>query len=164
MITHMRNATSEKEEIAALTERLWEEFRSLNATYFNGSLTLREIRVSTRKQYGGYYRKRDGLIVVSWQGYKDHGWEETSETFRHEVAHIVHQDHSKAFWDLAYRIGCTRRFAKAPKERNPTYSRYIYECPACRTRYYRRKRFVRSSCGLCDRKYNPAFQLRLVPS
>jgi hypothetical protein len=161
MITRMRNATAEKAEIVALTERLWEEFRRLNGVYFNDTLTLREIRVSTRKQYGGYYRKSESLIVVSWQGYKDHGWEETIETFRHEVAHIVHQDHSKAFWNLAFRLGCQRRFAQPPKERNPAYARYIYECPACNTRYYRRKRIIRVSCGICDRKYNPAFQLRI---
>jgi hypothetical protein len=160
----MSNGTSEKEEIAALTERLWEEFHRLNRAYFHDTLTLREVRVSTRKQYGGYYRKSESLIVVSWQGYKDHGWEESLETFRHEVAHIVHQDHSKAFWELAFRIGCQRRFARPPKERHPAYSRYVYECPSCQTRYYRRKRVARSSCGLCDRKYNPAFQLRLVRS
>ncbi|GAB4459778.1 MAG: hypothetical protein OHK0029_22840 [Armatimonadaceae bacterium] len=151
-------------ERATVLARLWEEFHRLNSTYFDASLTLREIRLSTRKQYGGYYRKTDNLIVLSWQAYQEHGWEETLETFRHEVAHIVHPNHSRAFWELAFRIGCTRRYALPPKTPRPHSYRYVYECPVCRTPYYRKKRLVRSSCGRCDRKFNPAFQLVLVPA
>jgi hypothetical protein len=151
-------------ERAAVVQRLWEEFHRLNGAYFSGGLTLREIRLSTRKQYGGYYRKVDSLIVLSWQAYREFGWEETLNTFRHEVAHIVHQDHSQAFWTLATRLGCTRRYALTPKERSHAYCRYVYECPVCKAQVYRRKRLVRSSCGRCDRSYNPAYQLRLISS
>jgi predicted SprT family Zn-dependent metalloprotease len=155
-------SVSEVSERAEVLQRLWDEFHRLNTAYFDGNLTLREIRLSTRKQYGGYYRKSESLIVLSWQAYKDHGWDETLNTFRHEVAHIVHNDHSKAFWVVAERLGCTRRHALPPKEISRSYYRYVYECPACKARVFRRKRLIRSSCGKCDRVYNPAFQLRLV--
>jgi len=108
--------------------------------------------------------KAKSRIVVSWPAYLQHGWEETLNTFRHEVAHIVHNDHSTAFWVLAERLGCHRRHALPPKEREHAYCRYVYECPACKTRVFRRKRLVRASCGRCDRTFNPAFQLRLVSS
>jgi predicted SprT family Zn-dependent metalloprotease len=152
------------EERAAVLARLWQEFERLNTAFFDGDLRLREIRLSPRKQYGGYYRKSDSLIVLSWQAYQEHGWEETLNTFRHEVAHIVYQDHSRAFWALADKLGCTRRHALSPKERNHAYCRYVYECPVCQAKLYRRKRIVKASCGRCDKVFNPAYQLRLVSS
>lgn len=156
--------TKDDPEQAAVRARLWEEFHRLNQEHGGGAYSLNEIRLSSRKQYGGYYRKDLGLIVLSWPAYVQHGWDETLNTFRHEVAHIVHQDHSKAFWALAVRLGCTHRHALPPKERDHAYCRYVYECPACRARVFRRKRLVRASCGRCDRAFNPAFQLRLVSS
>jgi predicted SprT family Zn-dependent metalloprotease len=158
------DASTPSDSIAAVTARLWAEFHRINTASFEGRLSLHTIRLSTRKQYGGYYRKADSLIVLSWQAYLDHGWEETLNTFRHEVAHIVHQDHSAAFWALAIRLGCTRRHALPPKSRDHTYCRYVYECPNCKERIFRRKRLVRSSCGRCDRAFNPLYLLRLISS
>ena len=145
-----------------LVLRLWDEFHRLNAAHFDDRLTLREIRLSTRKQYGGYYRKADNLIVLSWQAYCDYGWEETLNTFRHEVAHILHQDHSRAFWQLTAQIGCTHKYALPPKERAHAYCRYVYACPVCGTKVFRRKRLQRASCGHCDSRYNPAYKLQLI--
>ncbi len=153
----------EEEERAAVLARLWAEFGRLNQAFFHGALVLGEIKLSTRKQYGGYYHKAKGAIVLSWPAYKEHGWDETLNTFRHEVAHIVHPDHSRAFWALAERLGCTRRHALPPLSRTHAYCRYVYECPVCRARVFRRKRLTRASCGRCDKAFNPRFQLRLVP-
>jgi predicted SprT family Zn-dependent metalloprotease len=158
---------------ADILARLWEEFHHLNTTFFDGTLVLNEIRLSTRKQYGGYYRRiinkttpslSRNMIVLSWPAYQQHGWEETVNTLRHEIAHIVHMDHSKAFWELAERLGCTKRHALPPKERNPAYYHFVYECPKCKTQMFRRKRLVRASCGLCDKAFNPENLLHLVAS
>jgi predicted SprT family Zn-dependent metalloprotease len=155
----------EEAERNAVLARLWAEFRSLNERFFGGDLPLAEIRLSLRKQYGGYYAPARSRIVLSWQAYREHGWEETLHTFRHEVAHIAHPDHSPAFWALAERLGCTRRHALPPLAPGPAaYRRYLYECPVCRARVSRRKRLTRpSSCGRCDKRYNPAFTLRRIP-
>lgn len=162
---------SENAERKAVLHRLWEEFGRLNREFFEGSLVLHEIRLSTRKQYGGYFRftrrpesagGNHHLIVLSWLAYQQHGWEETLETFRHEVAHIVHRNHSRDFWDLAYRLGCTRRYARQPEVRKAGYYRFIYACPVCQERIYRRKALLRASCSRCDRRFNPDFLLQLV--
>jgi len=157
-----RAEAAEREAVAA---RLWAEFHRLNAAFFPDSpLELMELRLSTRKQYGGYCVPSKKVIVLSWQAYKEHGWDETLETFRHEVAHLVHADHSRAFWLLAARLGCTRKHALPPKERPHAFCKYVYECPSCKAQVFRRKRLVRASCGRCDRTFNPTYQLRLVSS
>jgi predicted SprT family Zn-dependent metalloprotease len=149
------------DEKAAVQGKLWEEFARLNVAFFDGTLSLREITLSSRKQYGGYCVPSQKRIVLSWQAYLDHGWEETLITFRHEVAHLVHPNHSKAFWALAEQLGCPpeRKRALPPKTRPAAYMRYTYECPACRTRIYRRKPLRRASCGRCDKNFNPLYLL-----
>jgi predicted SprT family Zn-dependent metalloprotease len=55
------------------------------------------------------------------------------------------------------------RLELARRERRPI--RYLYECPICRKRYPRTRRYSQSvSCSSCDKHYNPNFQLLLLPS
>jgi predicted SprT family Zn-dependent metalloprotease len=147
-------------EQTALWETLSAEFDRLNAAHFEERLTRPEIVVSTRKTYGGYYQPSRHRIVVSWQAYEEHGLPEALNTFRHEVAHIVHPNHSAAFWNLASALGVNRRYASPPKVRPAP--RYIYACPVCDRRYERRRRIKTASCASCDSRYNPRFALRLV--
>lgn len=147
----------------ALHEALCAEFARLNQVHFTDRLSLPEIVVSTRKTYGGYYQPAKHRIVVSWQAYVEHGLPETLNTFRHEVAHIVHPNHSRAFWQLAALLGVTRRYASKPLKPCTT-SKYIYECPNCKSHLLRRRRLRNASCGVCDKKYNPRYALRLIAS
>jgi predicted SprT family Zn-dependent metalloprotease len=147
---------------AEVLRALQAEFDRLNAHHFKGELKVPVIDLSRRKSFGGYYQPGRHRIVLSWQAYEEHGWEEILNTFRHEVAHIVHFNHSRAFWDLAYQIGVTKRYASRPLKQPRTPHRYVYECAVCHRRVYRNRRMRKSSCGSCDKVYNPAFPLKLV--
>ena len=147
-------------ELSALEDLLRAEWDRLNQAHFGGRLTVPEIVVSTRKTYGGYYQPSRHRIVVSWQAYLEHGLEETLNTFRHEVAHVVHPNHSAEFWSLAHALGVTKRYASPPVARRGR--RYIYACPACERRFERRRRLRAASCAACDARYNPRYALRLV--
>jgi len=138
------------------------EFHRLNATYFDNGLKMPAIILSRRKSFGGYYQPARHRIVLSWQAYEEYGWDETLNTFRHEVAHIVHFNHSRAFWELANLLGATKRYASRPLKQPRTPHRYVYECAVCSRRVYRNRRLRRASCGSCDKVYNPLYALRLV--
>ena len=159
----MKPSASEVLTPDALLRALHEEFARLNASHFDGRLACPEIVLSRRKTYGGYYQPARHRIVLSLQAYHEHGWGETLNTFRHEVAHIVHPDHSSAFWALAIRVGATQRHASAPlKARRARAPQYIYACPACGRRIQRHRRLRAASCAACDRRYNPQYALQLV--
>jgi len=153
--------TTERLCAEELLAELHREFDRLNQDHFGGSLARPEIILSSRKSYGGYYQTKCHRIVLSWQAYQEHGWDETLNTFRHEAAHAVHPNHSKAFWALAHLFGCTKRHAAPPLIPRTTH-KYVYECPNCKHRLLRHRRIIKASCGLCDKKFNPLFALRLV--
>ncbi len=147
----------------ALHRALLGEFDRLNALHFGGQLTRPEVVLSPRKTYGGYYQPARRRIVLSLQAYREHGWDETLNTFRHEVAHIVHPNHSAAFWALAIQLGAAQRYASAPLAPKPRPApRYVYACPACGRRVARHRRLRAASCAACDKRYNPQFALHLV--
>ena len=157
-------ADEAREQAAAIDDtlaRLREEFDRLNAEHFGGKLTLPIIEFSLRKSFGGYYQKREHRIVLSWQANQEYGWDETVNTFRHEIAHIVHLHHRREFWELAHRLGVTRKYARHPLYPKAN-KRLVYECPGCRRLIYRQRRLVNSSCARCDKRYNPDFRFQLV--
>ncbi len=148
-------------KIAELVSILNIEFDHLNSVHFSGRLARPKIEFSVRKSFGGYYQKRAHRIVLSWQAFEEHGLDETLNTFRHEVAHIVHLHHRREFWELAFRLGVTQKYAKNPLK--PRFRRVlIYECPSCRNQVRRLRQIRNHSCARCDKKFNPAFKLRLV--
>lgn len=142
---------------------LREEFDRLNCVHFDGRLKPPAIEFSMRKTFGGYYQKKAHRIVLSWQAYREHGWNEVVNTFRHEVAHIVHLHHRREFWELAYSLGVERKYAAAPLTRKRRPARIlVYACPVCGGQIHRRRRIKNSSCARCDSKYNPRYRLVLV--
>lgn len=147
-------------EKQALHILLCTEFHRLNALHFESRLQLPEIELSLRKTFGGYYQPARHRIVLSWQAYTEHGLPETLNTFRHEIAHVVHPNHSAAFWSVAHALGATQKYASPPREVPARH--YVYACSACGKRIERRRRLRLASCASCDRVYNPRYALTLI--
>ena len=153
------------EAMKRILEDLNAEFDRLNAAHFAGACKRPTIELSKRKTFGGYYQKARHRIVLSWQAFVEHGWDETLNTFRHEVAHIAHQNHGPEFWKLAGQLGVTKKYAANPlRPRRRRSPQYIYACPVCGGQVRRHKRLRNASCGRCDKNYNPHFKLRLIKS
>ena len=125
------------------------EFDRLNLEHFKNTLRMPAIEFSTRKSYGGYYQKHRHRIVLSWQAYLEYGMDETLNTFRHEVAHIVHQHHRAEFWNLATALGVVKKYAASPLAPARRKTRlYTYECPGCHGLLHRKRRIIKSaSCA-----------------
>jgi predicted SprT family Zn-dependent metalloprotease len=151
----------EKADIDSLLASLYDEFARINTQHFNATLSQPLIEISVRKTFGGYYSKSRNRIVLSWQAFCEYGMDETLNTFRHEIAHIVHQNHGPEFWKLAHKLGVMRKYARHPLKRRAR-KVLVYECPRCRTQIQRVRRIRNSSCARCDRKYNPELVLKLV--
>ncbi len=147
-------------EEAMVLRRLQAEFNRLNVEHFQGRHADPRIEFSKRKTYGGYYVKSRHAIILSWQAYREHGWDETLNTFRHEVAHIEQPNHKRAFWELAFRLGVTKKYASPPKQIRT----FTYVCISCGGRLLRKRRFRSNvSCAHCDQRYNPKYRLFLIP-
>jgi predicted SprT family Zn-dependent metalloprotease len=159
----LNDKRAREQEMLRLLSDLEGEFDRLNSLHLSGKYRCPKIEFSTLKSFGGYYQKQRHRIVLSWQAYVEHGWEETLNTFRHEVAHIVHLHHRAEFWELAYQLGVTKKYAAnpiVPKKRAGKI--YVYMCPNCQGKVHRKRRLRMSSCGKCDKAYNPAYKLKLV--
>ncbi|MEA3297235.1 MAG: hypothetical protein U9R56_05165, partial [candidate division Zixibacteria bacterium] len=87
---------------------------------------------------------------------------EIADTLKHEMIHILHFHHDRAFKTEANRIGASIRARTHPLLRKSP--RYVYECRHCGRRYPRQKQFRMASCGVCTsgKKYDPRYKLSLV--
>ncbi len=100
-LAHQRHQASDR----ALQARA----ESLNRTYFGGKLRWQSIRFveNQRKRFGSCSPAR-GTIRISSRlvGAPDFVLD---YVLVHELAHLVHPDHSKAFWQLVYRYPLAER-------------------------------------------------------
>lgn len=152
----------DKAGLEALTQTLYAE---LNRRHFDGILPPCTIAFSDRMtRTAGWVRYRDLRMQLSIPYVRRYGYEELINTLTHEMIHVWlsvrgrPRGHTKEFRAKLVACGLENRIHALPMP--PKGARYLYVCPGChRERYARRK--LRSSCGHCDRVYNPKFRFQL---
>ena len=90
-------------------EQLWERAKQLDRKYFGHELPLRSIRYVTNQQKRfGSCSTRSGDIRLSDRLRQYPTWV-LDYVIVHELAHLVHSDHSSDFWELVNRYPLTER-------------------------------------------------------
>ncbi len=147
-------------ELPPVTD-LYRLFDEYNLIYFGGKLPKVRIEYSTRMSSAGSYTPSQMLIRIG-RRYHEIFPEDLADTLKHEMIHLIHLNHDKAFRDEARRIGTSLKAKPHPSLHKPP--RYIYACPNCGREYPRQKRLRMSSCGSCaPRHYDARYKLRLLP-
>ena len=135
-------------------------FSRINYRYFSGRLPEAKIEWSSRLRMAGKYLVNDRIIRLG-RKYHEHFPQEIEDTLKHEMIHILYPDHGRLFKAEAVRIGASRYARDYPGARMSY--KYIYACPACGQKFYRRKRYRMVSCGNCSHDgFDERFKLRLV--
>jgi predicted metal-dependent hydrolase len=111
VIENFRRRFAKREKERNLNEQgqLLQRARKLNLKYFNGRLEFTTIRYSMAqsRSFGLCYPKR-GAIHINGCLSKMPQWVE-DYVIVHELAHLVHINHSKEFWELVHRYPKTER-------------------------------------------------------
>lgn len=111
VIENFQRRFARRKRERALNEQgqLLQRARKLNRKYFNGELEFTTVKYSTAqsRSFGLCYPKR-GTIRINGCLSKMPQWVE-DYVIVHELAHLVHINHSKEFWELVQRYPKTER-------------------------------------------------------
>lgn len=102
----------------------------------------------------------NGRIIMSAQAFDEHGLAESLDTWRHEMAHLVHMNHSWRFWELAWRLGVQHTTAHSAA--SPKSGRYKYVCPRGHEVFTNGLRTRQYSCQHCSPRWDRRYILELV--
>ena len=137
--------------------RLFDEY---NWLYFGGKLPGVRIEYSSRMSSAGSYTPSQKLIRIG-RKYHELFPEDLADTLKHEMIHLIHLKHDKAFRAEASRLRTSVKARSHPSLHKPP--KYVYVCPNCGREYPRQKRLRMSSCGSCSpRRYDERYKLRLL--
>ncbi len=141
-------------------------FWTLNYRHFGGILPPIELRFSGRlKTTGGQYFRRPLRLIQISTRYLDfeNAWAEIEDTLGHEMVHywLDYQNlpcgHTPLFRQKMQQCGF-QRYSRL----TPVKAKYLYECPGCRLKYFRRRKGT-WSCGPCSgKRFNPSYKLLFI--
>lgn len=152
---------------APITTQLAQEFyNELNWQHFEGKLPGCRLEISARlTRTAGKIWPRLRLMRLSRSYHELYGTAELANTILHEMIHLwLHEQglpsgHTALFRQKLRQVGLDDRLRALPVPPRPF--RYLYRCPTCRTEVQTRRK-INSSCGRCDRVYNPHHRFKLV--
>ncbi len=159
------NYTEETPLSVELAQTLYD---NLNRQHFGGSLPPCRLELSRRLvRTAGKIWPRTRLIRLSVSYHERYGPAELSNTILHEMVHLwlfeqgLPSGHTDRFRQKLNEVGLADRIQALPVPPRPY--RYLYRCPTCR-REVQTRRKISSSCGYCDKVYNPHHRFRLIQS
>ncbi len=157
------NQTASVQITLELADRL---YKQLNGQHFGGQLPLCTLELSSRlTRTAGKIWPKQRRLRLSLTYHQRYGSEELANTILHEMVHLwLHEQglssgHTPLFRQKMTELGLPERIHALPMPLAPY--KYIYACPTCH-REVKTRRQIRSSCGRCDKEYNPRHRLRLV--
>ena len=136
-------------------------FAEFNQKFFEGRLPEVAVIYSDRMMStAGSYSPSEKLIRIG-RRYHEFFPEELVDTLKHEMIHILFENHDADFKREAMRLGVSVRAKVHPALARPP--KYVYVCPGCGREYPRQKRLHNASCGLCSSRgrYDSRFKLCL---
>ena len=143
-----------------------ELYAGLNRQHFGGTLPGCRIEISARlTRTAGKIWPRTRLMRLSRSYHELYGQAELSNTILHEMIHLwlyeqsLPSGHTPLFRQKLQEVGLDNRLRALPVPPRPY--RYLYRCPTCRYEVQTRRK-ISSSCGHCDRVYNPRHRFKLV--
>ena len=141
-------------------------YTELNAGYFEGKLPACKIEVSRRlSRTAGKIWPKLRLMRLSLSYHHRYGLEELRNTILHEMIHLwlyeqkLPSGHTPRFRAKLAEVGLTGRVTALPIPPRPY--KYIYGCPGCQREISTRRK-INSSCGRCDKVYNPRYKFKLL--
>jgi predicted SprT family Zn-dependent metalloprotease len=154
-------------ETAPLGVELAQSFyQNLNQQHFDGSLPPCQLEFSRRLvRTAAKIWPSERLIRLSLSYHQYYGQVELENTLLHEMIHLwLHEQglpsgHTSRFRQKLAEVGISDRMRALPIPPRPY--RYLYRCPTCQ-REVKTRRKINSSCGHCDKVYNPHHRFKLI--
>jgi len=141
-------------------------YQELNLFYFENKLPTCQLELSTRlTRTAGKIWPKSRLMRLSLPYHQHYGSQELRNTILHEMIHLwlfeqkLPSGHTNRFRQKSEEVGLGERINALPIPPRPY--KYIYACPTC-CYEIRTRRKINSSCGRCDKIYNPRHKFKLV--
>ncbi len=151
------------EQLPSATE-LQAMFDLYNSLHFDDQLPRARVEYSRRMEHtAGLCIPARLLIRIGWK-YHTLFPDEVVDTLKHEMIHLKHRHHDRAFRVEAARLNVSLKARSDPRLQRP--ARYVYRCPGCGANFRRQKRLIMASCGKCSvgGRFDERFKLILSDS
>ncbi len=165
MITQpVENRVASKEKINL--ELAQNYYTELNERYFERKLPPCRLEISARlTRTAGKIWPKMRVMRLSLSYHRLYGPEELRNTILHEMIHLwlyeqkLPSGHTPLFRRKLEEVGLGGRVQALPVPPRPY--KYVYSCPTCQREIFTRRK-INSSCGQCDKVYNPRHKFKLL--
>jgi predicted SprT family Zn-dependent metalloprotease len=141
-------------------------YKELNTRFFENKLPNCRLELSNRlTRTAGKIWPKLRLMRLSLPYHQRYGPDELRNTILHEMIHLwlyeqkLPSGHTPLFRRKLIEVGLPDRIRALPVPPRPY--KYLYACPTCGYQVQTRRK-INSSCGRCDKVYNPRHKFKLL--